>query len=320
MRVNPNLLRQHARRRGLIEGSIQTTTTQPRSLASSLTSIIIPNLNGMPHIVTAVESLRRTTPGPVELIVVDNGSNDGSLEWLQEQPDIHLLEMGENLGAPAARNRGLAVARGETIVLCDNDVVFTPGWRPALLAHLEAWPDIGMVGPMSDYVIGPQKLQDAPAQDGPMDLDTFATAFNTERRGSHTYSHRLILFFLIARREVFDKIGGIDEGYGRWGFEDDDLCVRVRLSGYKMRVAKDCFIRHLGSQTAKSANLDYDRLLLQNWEVFKTKWRLDPELPYGPYDPAEIMAQRFSPEHLYVPFQSEDAPQPSSPVKLIQPR
>jgi GT2 family glycosyltransferase/tetratricopeptide (TPR) repeat protein len=311
---------QHARRRGLIEGSIGAVGAQRRSLASELTSIIIPNLNGMPHMVTAVESLRRTTPGPVELIVVDNGSDDGSLEWLRGQPDIHLLEMGENLGAPAARNRGLAVARGETIVLCDNDVVFTPGWRPALLAHLEAWPDIGMVGPMSDYVIGTQKLADAPAQDGPVDLDTFASDFHKERHGGHTYSHRLILFFLIARREIFDKIGGIDEGYGRWGFEDDDLCVRVRLAGYKMRVAKDCFIRHLGSQTAKSANLDYDRLLLENWAVFKNKWRLDPELPYGPYDPAQIMAQRFPPEHLYVPFQAEGAPKPSGPVKLIRGR
>lgn len=311
-------LLQQARRQGLVEATLTADAGAPvPSLASALTSIVIPNLNGFPHLVTAVESLRKHTPGPVELIVVDNGSTDGSLEWLREQPDICLLEMGENLGAPAARNRGLAIARGETIVLCDNDVVFTPGWRPALLAHLEAWPDIGMVGPMSDYVLPPQKLEGAPDRDGPTDLDAFARGFHAERKGQHTYSSRLILFFLIARRAVFDTIGGIDEGYGRWGFEDDDLCVRVRLAGYKMRIAQDCFIRHLGSQTAKSANLDYNRLLLQNWEVFKSKWRLDPGMPYGPYNPDEIMAQRFAPEELFVPYRTDDAPPPSDPIKLI---
>ena len=314
------LLLQQSRRRGLIEGSIAVPVRAQRSLSSALTSIVIPNLNGMPHIVTAVESLRATTRGPVELIVVDNGSNDGSLEWLREQPDVKVLEMGENLGAPAARNRGLAIARGETILMCDNDVVFTPHWRPTLLGHLEAWPDVGMVGPMSDYVIGPQKFEGAPDRDGPVDLNQFAEAFRQQRAGQHTYTHRLILFFLIARKEVIDTIGGIDEGYGRWGFEDDDLCVRVRLAGYKMRVAQDCFIRHLGSQTAKSANLDYDSLLLQNWEVFKSKWRLDPDLPYGPYDPAAIMAQQFGPEHLFVPYRAANAPPPSDPIKLVSMR
>ncbi|MFT4976930.1 MAG: GT2 family glycosyltransferase/tetratricopeptide (TPR) repeat protein, partial [Myxococcota bacterium] len=311
-----HLLRQ-ARRRGLIEASLGAGEENPRSLASALTSIIIPNLNGMPHLVTAVESLRQHTRGPVELIVIDNGSDDGSLEWLRQQPDICLLEMGENLGAPAARNRGLAIARGETILMCDNDVVFTPGWRPTLLGHLEAWPDIGMVGPMSDYVIGHQKFEGAPDRDGPVMLDDFAARFHSERKGAHTYSHRLILFFLLARREVIETIGGIDEGYGRWGFEDDDLCVRVRLAGYKMRVAQDCFIRHLGSQTARSANLDYNQLLLDNWEIFKTKWRLDPAMPYGPYDPGEITSQRFAPEELYVPYRVADAPPPSDPIKLI---
>ena len=76
------------------------------SLAGSLTSVIGSNLNGFPHLIGCLDSLRRTSEGPVEVIVVDNGSVDGSLEWLRTQEDIVLLEMGQNIGAPAAPEIG----------------------------------------------------------------------------------------------------------------------------------------------------------------------------------------------------------------------
>jgi len=309
-----DLVLTQARRRGLLNAA-NPTRPKNKPLSGQLTSIIIPNLNGFPHLIDAIESLRCHTTGPVEVIVVDNGSNDGSLEWLREQNDVTLLEMGENIGAPAARNRGLEIATGESIVFCDNDVVFTPNWRPLLLAHLERWPDIGMVGPMSDYVVGPQKYEPLPHDHE--NLDTYAQRITQTHSGQHLYTHRLILFFLIARREVIERIGGIDEGYGRWGFEDDDLSLRVSKAGYRMRIAQDCFIRHIGSQTSKTANLDYDRLLLENWEIFKRKWQIDPQTPYGPYDPEEILARHIPMEQLYVPYRQTALPTTPNSVKLV---
>lgn len=272
-----------------------------RRLLDQTTSVIIPNLNGFPHLPAAIESLRRHTRGPWEAVVVDNGSTDGSLEWLREQEDIRLIELGANAGAPAARNRALRVARGATILFCDNDVVFTPGWREILLGHLESWPDVGVVGPMSDYVSGIQKAADRPASGE--DLEAFARRFHREHAGEHTYSSRLILFFMLCRRELIEHIGGIDERYGRWGFEDDDFALRALLAGYQLRVARDCFIRHLGSQTARTADLDYARLLRENWEVFKRKWDLDPGLPYGRFPPLkELLDRPYSREELYVSY------------------
>jgi len=265
------------------------------------TSVIIPNLNGASHLVNCLESLRTHTTVPVELIVVDNGSTDGSLEWLKQQPDVRLLEMGENVGAPAARNRGLAVASGERVLFCDNDVVFTPRWHEILVGHLEAWPDIGMVGPVSDYVVDAQKSVQQPVIGG--DLDLFATELHEQERGMHAYAPQLILFFILARRELIEQIGGIDERYGRWGWEDNDWSLRAQLAGWKLRIARDCFIRHLGSQTSKSANIDYTQLLLENWEVFKSRWGIDPSLPYGSeYNVAEILGRSFDPAEHYVPF------------------
>ena len=239
-------------------------------LMGELTSVIIPNLNGFPHIIEVMDSLRRTTQGPVEVIVVDNGSVDGSLEWLRTQNDIILLEMGENVGAPAARNRALEISNGETILFCDNDVVFTPGWRSLMMGHLEAWPDVGVVGPMSDYVVGVQKVTEVPTREE--SLNEFSRKFTEKYRNQHQYSLRLILFCMLVRRTVVDTIGGFDEAFGKWGFEDDDFTLRAKLAGFHLRVARDCFIRHVGSQTAHTAKINYQTLLLKNWGVFKNKW------------------------------------------------
>ncbi|MES2643976.1 MAG: glycosyltransferase [Myxococcota bacterium] len=292
----------HRYRLGLVEATAHLPVgTRPRPLpVRATTSVIIPNLNGFPHVRPCLETLRRTTTGPIELVVVDNGSNDGSLEWLRTQPDVRLLEMGRNLGAPAARNRGLAVASGERVLFCDNDVLFTPRWQEILVTHLDAWPDIGMVGPVSDYVVDSQKAARLPhAAEA---LDDYAAALHTEQRGRHAYTSQLILFFILARREVIERIGGIDEVYGRWGFEDNDWSLRARLAGYRLRIARDCFIRHLGSRTSKTANIDYRSLLLENWEVFKRKWGLDPALPYGKLPLEGVLARGFDPARDFVAF------------------
>ena len=81
--------------------------------------------NGLPYTQRAIHSIREHSDGPVELIVVDNGSTDGTTEWLATQQDIRTVVLGENLGVSTARNRGLELAHGAHIVFCDNDVLFT---------------------------------------------------------------------------------------------------------------------------------------------------------------------------------------------------
>ncbi len=186
------------------------------------------------------------------------------------------------------------------MLFCDNDVLFTPRWHELLTGHLLAWPDIGMGGPVSDYVVDAQKVGRPPAAGE--ELDDYAAAIHAEQRGRHYYSSQLILFFILARREVVEQIGGIDEIYGRWGFEDNDWALRARIAG-KLRIARDRFIRHLGSRTAKTANIDYDRLLQENWVVFKKKWGIDPKLPYGTrLSLTTIEARPFDPALHYVKF------------------
>lgn len=295
----------HRYERGLVQAAAAFPPgTRPRPTPRrGTTSIILPNLNGFPHVEGCLDTLRAHTSTPTEVIVVDNGSTDGSLEWLRRRGDVRVLEMGENLGAPAARNRGLAVASGERVLFCDNDVLFTPRWHEILVGHLEAWPDIGMVGPVSDYVVDAQKAARPPAEGE--ELDAYATALHAELRGRHAYTTQLILYFILARREVIEQIGGIDERFGRWGWEDNDWSLRARIAGWQLRIVQDCFIRHLGSRTSKTASIDYRRLLLENWEVFKRKWGVDPALPYGErLDIQGIVARPFDPALHFVPFRA----------------
>ncbi|MAG56265.1 MAG: hypothetical protein CMJ83_08250 [Planctomycetes bacterium] len=289
--------------RGMLDtrfGAAQPATPRPAPIDAK-TTIIIPNLNGFPHVKDCLDTLRTHTDGPLQTVIIDNGSNDGSLEWLRTQHDIQLLEMGTNIGAPAARNAGLQIAEGETIVFSDNDVLFTPKWRELLIGHLGTWPDIGIVGPMSDYVSGPQKTHEG-EQHGE-DLDAFARRFTDAHRGRGNYASRLILFFMMCRRDVIEKIGGIDPIYGRWGFEDDDYSLRTLAAGFELRIAQDCFIRHLGSRTSKTANIDYGSLLRENWEVFKRKWRLPQHLAYGePWTVSTVLNRPFNRAEHWVPL------------------
>ena len=291
-------------RRGMSAGHSQLRTSQLNKTASRLQermmSLVIPNLNGFPHVVGALESFRRTNRGPYQLVIVDNGSTDGSLEWLRTQPDVTLLEMGRNLGAPTARNRGLAVVEGDLVMFSDNDVIFTPRWRELLCAHLDLWPDVGIVGPVSDYVVEVQKAKPLPADDE--DLDSWASEYAAKHRGSGVYIPQLILFAMLCRREVIEKIGGIDEDYNPWGFEDNDYCARAKIAGFELRIAQDCFIKHLGSRTSKTANIDYGQLLYRNWEVFKRKWEIDPATPYGRIDLRGPLKIAFDPKRHFVPF------------------
>ena len=284
----------HEYRRGMAiaaKGISERTIRAPKpKLADGKVSVIVPNLNGFPHLIGMLDTLRATDTGPHEIIIVDNGSDDGSLAYLQAQPDVTVIALGHNHGAPTARNRGLAVATGELILFCDNDVLFTPGWRELLCAHLTSWPDVGMVGPSSDYVVATQKATIEPEPGESLD-DYAARVHTTMGAGAHRWCNQLILFFLLIRRDVIDRIGGIDEDYNPWGFEDNDYCLRARVAGFQPRIARDCFIRHLGSRTASAAKLDYNKLLIKNWETFKRKWDLSPGLPYGaPWDAQKLPA------------------------------
>jgi GT2 family glycosyltransferase len=104
------------------------------------------------------------------------------------------------------------------------------------------------------------------------DIKRFAWMQLLKNAGFWFDTHRIIGFCMLVKREVIDAIGVLDERFGPGGYEDYDYCLRVKQAGYKIMVASDVFIYHIGGQGYKKNNLDYDVLRSQNIQIFIDKW------------------------------------------------
>lgn len=253
--------------------AMENKQAEPRALRDGGTSVIIPVHNQIEWTRHCLESLRLHTPEPLEIIVIDNGSTDGTNEYLKLQDDVHVITNELNLGFPKACNQGLRYAHGEQLLLLNNDVVVTPGWLTGLLRALHSSPDIGLVGPCSNQVSGEQKV---PTNYSNLDdLASFARRWTESHCGHRQEVSRLVGFCLLMRRCVVETIGWLDERFGLGNFEDDDYCRRAILAGFRCLIARDVFVHHEGHTTFKSLPVDFGGLLRANELAFNDKWR-DP--------------------------------------------
>jgi GT2 family glycosyltransferase/predicted HAD superfamily hydrolase/Flp pilus assembly protein TadD len=272
----------------------QSAAVTPASAGSPVASILILVLNQLEHTRKCLESITARTPISHEVIVVDNGSTDGTpaylKEWQAGRPDRIVVRNETNRGFAAGNNQAMALAKGQFLVLLNNDTVVTDGWLESLLNVFPQHPQAGLVGPMSNNVSGPQRVAEVSYRTLE-ELPAFAAAFAQQHRGQSTEASRAVGFCLAMSRKLLDRIGGLDERFGLGNFEDDDLCIRARLCGFSVRIAHDSFVHHTGSQTFKGASIDYTQAMKKNWEIFRAKWSLPPLSEAGGY----VMPQKLPP-------------------------
>jgi Flp pilus assembly protein TadD len=218
---------------------------------------------------------------------------------------VRVIANAENRGFAAGNNQGLALARGEYVLLLNNDTVVTPGWLGRMLAVFERHPEVGIVGPVSNYVSGLQCVREA-AYRTLAELEAFAARWAADHSGQTAPITRVVGFCLLARTEVVERIGGLDERFGSGNYEDDDFCLRAALAGYGARIAQDAFIHHTGSQTFKQANIDYSGAMRRNWELFKAKWGMPIETPMEQGYRVEVRAPDGSRDYVSLPDVSFD--------------
>ncbi len=229
-----------------------------------------------------VASLYEHTGREFELILVDNGSTEPVGDYAEELRETHgnvvYVRNARNEGYAYGCNQGLALAKGAFIVLLNNDVVVTPHWLGRQLALLSLDETVGIVGPRSNYIAGVQQVQDKSYR-GVSDLRPFAERWFRSHAGGFTAVARVVGVSMVMRRQVVERIGGLDTGFGMGNFEDDDYCLRAVLAGFHLAVADDVFIHHHGSATFRSSGIDYPRIMAENWEIFRSKWLLGRKLP-----------------------------------------
>ena len=148
----------------------------------------------------------------------------------------------------------------EIVLLLNNDTIVSKGWLEALLSLFKEHPEVGLVGPMSNYVAGPQLVTPIPYSNIEQ-MRRFTRKWSDTHKGQTEECFRLVGFCLLMRRSAIDRIGGLDEQFGLGNFEDDDLCIRAAMAGFKARISKEVFIHHTGSQTFIGAGIDYRQSL-----------------------------------------------------------
>lgn len=261
--------------------------TQPRPTGRELASLILLCCNELAYTRLCLESVFRHTRPPFELILVDNGSTDGTGDYLRQIADqpgperVEVIRNATNLGFPAGVNQGLAVARGEYLVLLNNDTIVTPHWLDGLIrAVASQWPSVGMSGAVSNFAGG---VQQVPAAEQ-VPPDRVAAPRRIGCMGRTREAPMLSGFCLLMRRDVLAAVGGLDERFGLGFFDDDDLSRRVRQAGYRLAVADDVYVHHFGSRTFLGLGIDTGRQLRENHDRFRAKWGDESGPPASPLE------------------------------------
>lgn len=239
-------------------------------------SIIIVTYGNLDLTRLCLDSVLRSTEHPrYEIIVVDNASSDGTPDYLRhiatEHDNVRIILNETNRGFAAANNQGLAAADGDVLVLLNNDTVVPRGWLSGLLAHLSD-EKIGLLGPVTNAVGNEAKV--APDYTDITGLQPFADKRRQTHEGQRFDIRMLAMFCLAMRRDVFEKLGPLDENFGVGMFEDDDYSMRAKAAGYRVVCAEDVYIHHFGQAAFKKLieNGEYDALWQRNQAYFESKW------------------------------------------------
>ncbi|MBQ7499219.1 MAG: glycosyltransferase family 2 protein [Selenomonas sp.] len=251
-------------------------------MEKNLTSIIILSYNTLEMTRMCLESIRAHTPEAYELIVVDNASEDGSLEYLREQADVRLIENQENMGFPKGCNQGLEIAQGDSLLLLNSDTVVTENWLGNLKKGLYSEEKVGAVSCVANYVSNRQQI-DVPYGMDMEAMQAFAAGFNHSDPAKWEERPHLVGFCYLFRREVYEAVGGLDERFTPGNFEDNDYSLRILEQGYKLLLLRDTFIHHWGSgsfkkveQESRENSQSYIALSMHNMQKFFEKWQLPP--------------------------------------------
>lgn len=226
-------------------------------------SVILINYNGgriLSVIEQAIESVRRQSMPDWELILVDDGSTDGSGEFLASFADGQRTRFVQapHRGVGAARNAGLRIAQGRYLAFLDNDAIPASGWLEHVVTFLEAHPEHGAVASLVFFA------------DRPGVINSAGCVLNELAHGIGVGMHQLYPFFsppdeimyatgngMVIRREALERAGWFDEGYLFYGHDDSDIGIRIRNAGYSITPVRDAVLQHLHSTSKQDPEMNF---------------------------------------------------------------
>jgi GT2 family glycosyltransferase len=245
--------------------------------AAPRVSIIILTHDNLTFTKLCLESiLANTDYSDYEIVIVDNASTDGTPDYLRElaasYPHVRVSFNDSNRGFAAANNQGLAMAKGDVLVLLNNDTIVAPGWLTSLVRHL-ADPSVGAVGPVTNCIGNEAQVVSSYRTYG--EFLKFAAEHVASHRGECFEIRMLVMFCLAMRRDVFERVGDLDERFVGAMFEDDDYAMRLRAGGFRLLCAEDAFVHHFGQASIGkwAMTAEYGERFHANRDLWEDKWQ-----------------------------------------------
>lgn len=216
-------------------------------------SVIIVNWNGLDHLATCLDSLAAQTFRDFEVILVDNGSRDGSVAFVQERyPWVRLLPLAENTGFATGNNRGFENSHGEYVVTLNNDTRVQPNWLEVLVGVAERHERVGMVASRICSFANPDIIDSVGMG---ICRDGMARGRYRNQRWSALVLPREEQILLpsacaaLYKRAMLEEIGFFDDDFFAYA-EDVDLGLRGRLAGWEALAATEAVVYHKYSQSS----------------------------------------------------------------------
>ena len=250
-------------------------------------SIIIVNYNVKEFLQNLLHSISKSSNQiKREIIIVDNASNDGSIEFISNNfPDVNLIANKDNLGFSKANNIGLRKATGKYILLINPDTLVSEDTFEKMIDFFEANPDVGLAGCKILNPDGTLQLACRRSFPGPWtsfckvtglsnlfpDSRLFAKYNLTYLDPDRTYEVDAVSgSFMMFRRDVYERIGGLDEKFFMYG-EDLDFCYRTQKSGFKVFYVHSTQIIHYKGESTKKSGLDETNIFYNAMHLFVKK-------------------------------------------------
>ncbi len=245
----------------------------PKPPAKPLFSVVVLTHNHWKFTELCLRSLAHAesaAPGMAEYILVDNASSDGTPGFARRIPGLKVIANSENLGFAGGNNGGIRAARGQNLVLLNNDTIVPPHWLESFRHYAANIPNLGVLGPSTNTETG----QHTPGADYSSLASLFA--FNEQLRqrqgGAWEKVRKISGLCLMIPRPALEKIGLLDTEFGLGYFEDDDFCLRAEDLGLTVAWAQDVFVHHFGSVSFGGQEKARAKFLEEGMARFAFKW------------------------------------------------
>ncbi len=234
-----------------------------KSERGKLCSVVIPNWNGIDYLKICLPSLKKQTYQNLEIIIIDNGSTDQSIQYITKNyKDILLIKLDKNYGFVKAVNLGIKKAQGEYLLLLNNDTEVDKDCIQRLVKVAQSNSQVGFVAPKLLNFYNRHQIDSA----GDMiNIVGHANSIGGGQKDSKKYSKASSVFLATAggslfKKQLFDEVGLLDEDYFIY-FEDVDLCLRAQLKGFSGWYEPSAKVYHVnkGTMSKRSKQAEYLR-------------------------------------------------------------